>query len=80
MDEGDEKIGEDEKIPEMLGAKKSQLSEWYHNVLFLADIVDIRYNIKGKASSCILLLTIYRSQKIITFETLSTDCHIIPLL
>jgi prolyl-tRNA synthetase len=35
------------ELPQMLGARKSELSEWYHNILLLADIVDIRYNIKG---------------------------------
>ena len=40
---------EEEKLelPKVLRAKKKELSEWYHQILFLADIVDIRYNLKG---------------------------------
>jgi len=40
----DEEKGE---LPLSLRARKKDLSDWYHQILFLADIVDIRYNIKG---------------------------------
>lgn len=37
----------DPELPKVLRAKKKDLSDWYHQILFLADIVDIRYNVKG---------------------------------
>jgi prolyl-tRNA synthetase len=42
-----EKDEEVHALPKALNAKKKDLSEWYHQVLFFADILDIRYNLKG---------------------------------
>ena len=43
----DHKSAEELALPKALTAKKKDLSDWYSQVLFFADIIDIRYNLKG---------------------------------